>query len=312
MAASGKEKFLTRLAETAAEVEAHLIIQLERAGAAGTPPRLLSAMRHALLAGGKRFRPFLVLEMARALGGSTAAVQALDAAAALECIHAYSLVHDDLPAMDNDEVRRGQPTVWKAYGEWTAILAGDALLTLAFEIVADPAPAPAVSLDPATRARLVARLAAAAGPAGMVGGQMLDLEAEKRATPATPDEDHVTRLQAMKTGALIAFATEAGAIAACASSETVAAARTYGEALGLAFQLSDDLLDATGDAFTVGKAVGKDAAQGKATFVALAGIEAARARLETAVQRAIDALSGFGSEADPLREAALFQLSREL
>ena len=313
MTAASGDGFAARLSETARQVEAHLARQLDRASAAGTPPRLAAAMRHALLAGGKRFRPFLVLEMARILGGSRAEQAAMDAAAALECVHAYSLVHDDLPAMDNDELRRGQPTVWKAYDEWTAILAGDALLTLAFEILAGPAasPAEAASLSPAVRARLIARLAAAAGPSGMVGGQMLDLEAEKRNEPARPDAAHVSRLQAMKTGALIAFATEAGAISAGAEPTIVASARAYGEAIGLAFQISDDLLDVTGDAGTVGKAVGKDLALGKATFVAVAGVEVARARLEQAVADAVAALAGLGPEADLLREAARFQLSRE-
>jgi farnesyl diphosphate synthase len=274
---------------------------------------LLNAMRHALLAGGKRFRPFLVLETARVLGGPKAVESAMDVAAALECVHAYSLVHDDLPAMDNDETRRGQPTVWKAYDEWTAILAGDGLLTLAFEILGEsaglsPQSAP---LSSAARLRIIARLAAAAGPSGMVGGQMLDLEAEKLGQPPHPDAAHVSRLQAMKTGALIAFAAEAGALAADAKAEEISAARTYGEAIGLAFQISDDLLDVVGNAETVGKAVGKDLALGKATFVAVAGIDAARARLEKAVARAVDALAGFGPEALLLREAALFQLSRQ-
>ncbi|MGE0766936.1 MAG: polyprenyl synthetase family protein [Hyphomicrobiaceae bacterium] len=305
--------FGERLAETARQVEQHLSRQLDRCGAAGTPPRLLAAMRHAVLAGGKRFRPFLVLEMARVVGGAGAAASALDTAAAIEFIHAYSLVHDDLPAMDNDETRRGRPTVWKAYDEWTAILAGDALLTLGFEILADPGPASiggAPAMSPKVRARLIARLAAAAGAAGMVGGQMLDLEAEKLGLPTSPDAAHVSRLQSMKTGALIAFAAEAGAIAAGASPATIAGARDYGDAIGLAFQISDDLLDVTGDAGTVGKAVGKDLSRGKATLVAVAGIDAARDQLEAAVARAVSALAGFGAEADLLRAAALFQLSR--
>ncbi|MGD9801872.1 MAG: polyprenyl synthetase family protein [Hyphomicrobiaceae bacterium] len=305
--------FAARLSDTARHVEQRLTLHLDRIGAAGTPPRLLSAMRHALLAGGKRFRPFLVLETARVLGGPKAVEAAMDVAAALECVHAYSLVHDDLPAMDNDETRRGHPTVWKAYDEWTAILAGDSLLTLAFEILGEsgaqlPQDAP---LSSAFRLRILARLASAAGPTGMVGGQMLDLEAEKLGQPECPDAAYVSRLQAMKTGALIAFAAEAGALAAGAKAEEIGAARTYGEAIGLAFQISDDLLDVLGSAETVGKAVGKDLALGKATFVAVAGIDAARARLEQAVARAVDALAGFGPEARLLREAALFQLSRQ-
>jgi farnesyl diphosphate synthase len=312
MTSAGSEAFGARLSQTAQEVERHLGRQLDRLATTGTPTRLVSAMRHAALGGGKRFRPFLVLEMARVLGDARAAALAMDAAVALECVHAYSLVHDDLPAMDNDEMRRGQPTVWKAYDEWTAILAGDALLTLAFEILAGVAsqPADAASLSSAARMHLVARLAVASGTGGMVGGQMLDLEAEKLGQPAHPDEAHVTRLQAMKTGALITFAAEAGALSAGASAETLKAARTYGEAVGVAFQISDDLLDVTGDAGTVGKAVGKDLALGKATLVAVAGIDAARLRLEEAVARAVDALGGFGPDADLLRQAALFQLSR--
>jgi farnesyl diphosphate synthase len=313
MTPAGSERFTARLLQTAQEVEGHLERQLDQLAARGTPVRLVSAMRHALLAGGKRFRPFLVLEMARALGGSRAIPSAMDAAAALECVHAYSLVHDDLPAMDNDELRRGQPTVWKAYDEWTAILAGDALLTLAFEILAGGGVRSSddAALSPDVRLQLVARLAVAAGSRGMVGGQMLDLEAEKLGLPAHPDESHVTRLQAMKTGALITFAAEAGALAAGASTEALEAARTYGEAVGVAFQISDDLLDVTGDADTVGKAVGKDMALGKATLVAVSGIDAARRRLEEAVARAIDALDGFGPDADRLREAAQFQLNRQ-
>jgi farnesyl diphosphate synthase len=313
MTSAGSEGFTARLLQTARQVEGHLERQLDRLAAAGTPERLVSAMRHALLAGGKRFRPFLVIEMARVLGGGRAIPSAMDAAAALECVHAYSLVHDDLPAMDNDELRRGRPTVWKAYDEWTAILAGDALLTLAFEILAGGGgqASGAATLSPDARLQLVARLAVAAGSRGMVGGQMLDLEAEKLGVPARPDESHVARLQAMKTGALITFAAEAGALSAGANARTLEAARIYGEAVGIAFQISDDLLDVTGDADTVGKAVGKDLALGKATLVAVSGTDAARRRLEDAVARAIDALASLGPDAGLLREAALFQLSRQ-
>jgi len=313
MTSAGSEGFTARLLQTARQVEGHLERQLDRLAATGTPERLVSAMRHALLAGGKRFRPFLVIEMARVLGGRRAIPSAMDAAAALECVHAYSLVHDDLPAMDNDELRRGRPTVWKAYDEWTAILAGDALLTLAFEILAGGGgqASGAATLSPDARLQLVARLAVAAGSRGMVGGQMLDLEAEKLGVPARPDESHVARLQAMKTGALITFAAEAGALSAGANARTLEAARIYGEAVGIAFQISDDLLDVTGDADTVGKAVGKDLALGKATLVAVSGTDAARRRLEDAVARAIDALASLGPDAGLLREAALFQLSRQ-
>ena len=297
-----EEDFPRRLARTAAETDRRLEILLGQRETR-TPPRLLAAMRHALMAGGKRFRPFLVVEMARLHGGGEAASRAFDVAAALECVHAYSLVHDDLPAMDNDELRRGQPTVWKAYDEWTAILAGDALLTIAFEIVA-------CSGNLAHSVDLIRRLAVAAGPVGMVGGQMLDLEAEKLGMPRQPTVAHVRRLQSMKTGALLVFACEAGAIVAGAAPEAVAAAREYGEALGLAFQISDDLLDVSGEAAVVGKAVGKDQALGKATLVAVEGVAAARVHLEGAVARALGALDGLSDEADLLREAARFQLSR--
>jgi len=263
------------------------------------------------MTGGKRFRPFLVAESARLHGGDEAAVSALDVAAALECVHAYSLVHDDLPAMDNDELRRGQPTVWKAYDEWTAILAGDALLTLAFEIIAAPIEGAPADIEQARRrVDLVRRLAVAAGPAGMVGGQMLDLEAEKLGEPLHPTATHVRRLQSMKTGALLTFACEAGAVVAGASPEALASARAYGEALGLAFQISDDLLDVSGDAAVVGKAVGKDQALGKATLVSVEGIEASRHHLEDAVSRAISSLAPYGAAAGMLREAAEFQLIR--
>ena len=292
-------------------VDARLAAAIEAAGQAGTPERLLAAMRHALLAGGKRFRPFLVLETAQLHGGAAATEAALDAAAALECVHAYSLVHDDLPAMDNDELRRGLPTVWKQFDEWTAILAGDALLTLAFEIVAGDETGTRRTLPPVIRLALVRRLAQASGAAGMVGGQMLDLEAEKLGRPAQPDERHVRRLQAMKTGALIAYAAEAGAVAAGATPAEVRNALTFGEALGLAFQISDDLLDVTGDAETVGKAVGKDLALGKATLVALNGVVATQRELELVVARALDCLAGHGAEADTLRLAARYMASRQ-
>lgn len=300
------DSFEARLAHAATAVEARLEMLLQAAKAAGTPERLAAAMSHAVLAGGKRFRPFLVLEFSRLLGGSMA--DALEAAAALECIHAYSLVHDDLPAMDNDELRRGRPTVWKAFDEWTAILAGDALLTLAFEMLAE---APAATRDPVRHFALIGRLARASGPVGMAGGQMLDLEAEKLGLPRRPDAAHVRRLQGMKTGALITFACEAGALVAGTSAAGLDAARAYGEALGLAFQISDDLLDVSGDAAVVGKAVGKDQAAGKATLVAVLGEAAARQELERAVTSALAALEPFGVHAGTLAAAARFQLHRQ-
>ena len=296
-------RFEASLGVAAAAVEARLDVLLRQTADGGTPERLVAAMRHAVLAGGKRFRPFLVLEMAHLLGGDRRA--ALDAAAALECVHAYSLVHDDLPAMDNDELRRGRPTVWKAFDEWTAILAGDALLTLAFEILADTS-----GLDAAQKLALVGQLAKASGPAGMVGGQMLDLEAEKLGLPRVPDRAHVRRLQTLKTGALITYACEAGALVAGATAANLGMARGYGAALGLAFQISDDLLDVTGDAVIVGKAVGKDQAAGKATLVAVLGETAARRELDLAVAEALAAVEPYGREADLLRDAARFQARR--
>jgi farnesyl diphosphate synthase len=267
--------------------------------------RLIAAMRHAVLGGGKRVRPLLVIESAALFG--LAPQNAAHTAAALELVHCYSLAHDDLPAMDNDELRRGQPTVWKAYDEWTAILAGDGLLTLAFEVLARAETHP----DPAVRVALVSALAHASGAAGMVGGQALDLMADKRGDPAAPTIDHIRRLQAMKTGALLVFACEAGAILGRATDGERRALADFGTALGFAFQIADDLLDAEGDAATVGKAVAKDAAANKATLVSLMGIQKARAMLVETEAAANDALNIFGSRADILREAARFVVNRK-
>ena len=296
--------FVQRLAAAAGLTEQRLTDLLSECGPeSGT--RLGAAMRHALLGGGKRFRPFLLLESAKLFGMDAHA--ALDAAAAFECVHCYSLVHDDLPSMDNDEMRRGQPTAHKAFDEWTAILAGDALLTLAFEIAARRQTHP----DAGVRAELARVLAHAAGGRGMVLGQMLDLEAEKRGEPSHMSAAHVRRLQALKTGALIAAACEAGAVMAGAADEQRATLRRYGENLGLAFQTADDLLDAQGDAAAMGKATGKDTAAGKATLVGLIGIEETRAQLATAVANAERELEHFGAKAAPLIEAAHFAASRE-
>jgi farnesyl diphosphate synthase len=269
------------------------------------PARLLDALRHATLGGGKRFRPFLVVESAALFGLSEN--EALDTAAALECVHCYSLVHDDLPAMDNDAIRRGRPTVWKAFDEWTAILAGDALLTIAFEILSAPEAHPGSD----TRIALISGLAKAAGAAGMVGGQALDLEAERGQRQAPLSLSEVLNLQSLKTGALIRFACEAGAILGGAGREHRDALRQYGTQIGLAFQIADDLLDAEGDAATVGKAVSKDAAAGKATLVSLMGLDAARGELRRVEQAAIDALAPFGAQAETLIEAARFVARRD-
>jgi farnesyl diphosphate synthase len=231
----------------------------------------------------------------------------LTAAAAIECLHCYSLVHDDLPAMDNDALRRGRPTVWKAFDEWTAILAGDGLLTIAFEMLARPE----AHADAAVRLELISGLAVAGGLNGMVGGQALDLEAEKLGQPASPSLSHVHHLQGMKTGALITFACEAGAILGGAGRGERQAIRDYGVALGLAFQIADDLLDAEGDEATVGKAVAKDAAAGKATLVSLMGLDAARAELARVEQAAVDAVSLFGPRAAMLVDAARFVARRK-
>jgi farnesyl diphosphate synthase len=269
-------------------------------GEIARPDRLMAAMRHGVLNGGKRLRPFLVMESAALFSADGEA--ALRVAAALECVHCYSLIHDDLPAMDDDDLRRGQPTVHKAFDEATAILAGDALLTLAFDIIAGEA----TTLPAERRAALVLALARAAGAGGMVGGQKLDLEAEQ----APPDEAGIIRLQAMKTGALIRFACEAGALIAGAAAADRERLAEFGSAIGLAFQLADDLLDLTADASQMGKATGKDAAAGKATLVALHGANWARSQLHGLVEQAHALLEPYGDDAQLLKEAAAFVATR--
>jgi farnesyl diphosphate synthase len=295
--------FSQRLAHTAALVETRLAELFDGMAAAGTPARLLDAMRHAALGGGKRVRPFLLIECAALFGVQASAARS--AAAALECVHCYSLVHDDLPAMDDDDLRRGRPTVHKAFDEWTAILAGDALLTVAFELLASPD----THADAAVRAELALGLARASGAAGMVGGQCLDLEADKLRQPARPTLANVRRLQAMKTGALIRYACEAGAILGGGDGQQRRALTAYGERLGRAFQIADDLLDVEGEAATVGKATGKDAR--KATLVSLMGVDAAKAELAKLEADALAALQPFGARADALREAAAFVVRRQ-
>ena len=262
--------------------------------------RVYEAMRYSALAPGKRLRPFLVLAGARLFG--IARRCALQVAAAIEMVHAYSLVHDDLPAMDDSDLRRGRPTCHKEFDEATAVLAGDGLLTAAFEVLAHPD----THNDPAVRCELVAALAVAAGAAGMVGGQMIDLIAERQAL----DIGAITRLQRMKTGALIAFACEAGAILAKAPAEPRIALRGYAHDLGLAFQIADDLLDVEGSAAETGKPVGADAAAGKATFVSILGVGRARAQAELLIRQAVAHLDLFGGRAELLREAARFVISR--
>ncbi len=302
--------FAQRLAATATLVEKRLEALLAEKSLLGEAPaeqagRLIAAMRYAVLGGGKRIRPLLVIESAALFGLKP--VVALDTAAALELIHCYSLVHDDLPAMDNDELRRGRPTVWKAYDDWTAILAGDALSTLAFELLARPS----AHRDAEVRIALVSGLAQSAGAAGMAGGQSLDLMADKLGLPAHREPSYVRRLQSMKTGALLVFACEAGAILGRATVDQTRALKQYGDALGLAFQIADDLLDAEGDVATVGKAVAKDAAANKATLVSLMGVEAARVKLAETEAVALAALEPFGNRADILRDAARFVVQRQ-
>jgi farnesyl diphosphate synthase len=299
--------FHHRLTSVASEIEDMLVTIFDVATDPPVPQRLMAAMRHAVLGGGKRLRPFLVVETARLLGGEEET--ALRAGAAIEFIHAYSLVHDDLPSMDDDDLRRGKPTVHRAFDEATAILAGDALQTLAFETLADPA----TSGDAAIRAGLVVLLARAAGAAGMVGGQMLDLEAEGRfgdGTPVELDAGAIRHLQAMKTGALLACAVELGAAIGRADAERYQALHAYGRALGAAFQIADDILDVEASSAELGKATGKDAARGKGTLVGLWGVAQARTELARLVAEALAALDLFGPEADILREAVRFTAER--
>jgi farnesyl diphosphate synthase len=291
--------FDAALAEAAALTDAvldHLI-----AVPSDLESRVFEAMRYAALAPGKRLRPFLVLASAKLF--NVAQRSALQVAAAIELVHAYSLVHDDLPAMDNSDLRRGRPTCHKAFDDATAILAGDGLLTLAFEVLAQPD----THGDPGVRSELVASLAGAAGSHGMVGGQMIDLIAEHR-----PDLDigAITRLQRLKTGALIAFACEAGAILGKAPTEARQSLRGYAHDLGLAFQIADDLLDVEGSAGETGKPVGRDAAAGKATFVSILGVERARAQAQHLVAQAAAHLEVFEERAELLRQAARFVVER--
>jgi farnesyl diphosphate synthase len=266
----------------------------------GPEARVFEAMRYSVYAGGKRLRPLLVLASAELFGVEKP--QALRVAAALECVHCYSLIHDDLPAMDDDDLRRGKPTLHKAFDEATAILAGDALLTIAFEILVDEKTHP----DPYVRTELVAALAKASGGHGMVGGQMIDLSAADHEL----DAQAIFRLQNMKTGALISFASEAGAIMAHASKQSRAHLQGYARDLGLAFQIADDLLDVEGDENEVGKAVGKDEDAGKATIVGLLGIDRARQQAQILSDQAIDHLAEFDDKAALLRAVAHFAINR--
>ena len=262
---------------------------------------LYEAMRYAAIGGGKRMRPLLVVAACDLFNVDKE--RSLRVATAIECIHCYSLIHDDLPSMDDDDMRRGKPTLHKAFDEATAILAGDALQSLAFEVLADDA----THEDPFVRVELVMELAKASGPSGMAGGQMMDLAAEQEIF----DLPTTTRLQQLKTGALIAFCLEAGAIMGRAGEPQRKRLRGYAKDLGLAFQIADDLLDVDGDSARTGKAVRKDAAAGKATFVSLLGQDRARQQAEMLIDQAIGHLNGFGREADMLRAIARFAIERD-
>jgi farnesyl diphosphate synthase len=286
-------------AEAASFTEATLDALLPKP--TGPEARLLEAMRYATMGGGKRLRAFLVLQSGRLFGVDRRALGRV--AAAVECLHSYSLVHDDLPAMDDDDVRRGKPAVHKAFDEATAILAGDALLTLAFGLVASPE----AHGDPFVRCELIARLALAAGHGGMVGGQMMDLALERERPPL----HEITRLARMKTAALVTFCCEAGAIMGKASSAARQALAAYGQEVGLAYQIADDLLDLEGEASETGKEVKKDAARGKATLVSVLGPERVRAQAEALVKQAASHLDLFDEKADLLRAAAHFMIMRK-
>lgn len=310
--AAPAEALASALSQTAAAAEAlldGLLRDEAEDGEIHRPARLLAAMRHGALGGGKRLRPFLVVETARLFG--VPAGQALRAGAAVELAHCYSLVHDDLPAMDDDDTRRGRPTVHRAFDEATAILAGDGLLTLAFDVIADPK----THADGETRAAIVLLLARALGLGGMAGGQMLDLAAEGRfsgdGAPGQLGEAQIRRMQAMKTGALLAGSVAIGARLGQASAERMAALERYGKALGAAFQVADDILDVEATPEQMGKATAKDDAKGKATLVAALGLAAAKRERDRLSQEAIAALDMFGPEAALLRAAAEFTAQRK-
>jgi farnesyl diphosphate synthase len=300
--------FAARLAESQAGIERELetLLSLEpKLGELARPKRLMEAMRYATLGGGKRLRPFLTVETARALGRTDNGP--IRAGAAIECIHAYSLIHDDLPSMDDDDLRRGRPTTHRAFDEATAILAGDGLQALAFEILADPV----TDANSEVRVALCLGLARASGLAGMVGGQMLDIDAEQATAPLTIEE--IRPLQAMKTGALLKFSVEAGAILAGADAKARAALGVYGRAIGAAFQIADDILDVESDAATLGKRTGKDAGQNKGTLVSALGLEGARRELDRLVDEAVASVdaAGVGAKGDMLRATARFVAMRK-
>ncbi|MFN5111454.1 MAG: polyprenyl synthetase family protein [Bradyrhizobium sp.] len=303
---TGTAEFSKRLDQTAEDTEALLAKLLSDATESDEivrPKRLIEAMRYSSLGGGKRLRPFLAVESAAVFGIPREA--ALLVGAALECIHCYSLIHDDLPAMDNSDLRRGRPTLHKAYDDATAILAGDALLTIAFDIITRDA----IHKDAQVRLLLTRALARASGVGGMAGGQILDLAGEGRFGDREPVD--VARVQQMKTGALLRFGCIAGAILGQASQKEYQALDDYGKALGEAFQIADDLLDVEGDAAALGTPAGADAALGKTTFVTQLGIDGAKQRVRDLLARADAALSVFGDRGDVLRAAARFVAERK-
>jgi farnesyl diphosphate synthase len=296
--------FSADMTDCAQAVELALGERLSPAALSGPGPvaeRLVSAMRHGSLEGGKRLRPLLLRQTAAIF--NLPPERALAAGLAVEMVHCYSLIHDDLPAMDDDDLRRGRPTVHKAYDEATAILAGDALLTEAFALLADPQCHP----DPAVRIALVTELARGSGGGGMVGGQMRDIEGEQGGFSG----DAIATMQAMKTGALIRASVRMGAILGGADARVLAVLTAYAEAAGRAFQLADDILDVTATAATMGKATGKDAGLGKQTLVTALGVDGARRHLNDTVATALSALRTFGAKADGLRATARYFASRE-
>jgi len=292
------EDFPIRLACVAAEMESTLAAVLP--SPEGHQSVIMEAMRYAALGGGKRLRPFLMIETARSLGYADKGVHI--AAAALECLHVYSLVHDDLPCMDDDDLRRGKPTVHKAYNEALAVLTGDGLLTQSFELLAHDD----VHSDPNIRLTLISNLAKASGTHGMIGGQVIDISVSE----SDRDEDLITQLQELKTGALIEYAVTAGATLAGASSTQHTALQNYARDMGLAFQIKDDILDVEGDAVLLGKAVGKDENLGKATFVSILGLEAAREKAAQLGLRAKRHLEPFGENSQMLCNTVDFVLNR--
>lgn len=292
----GKRRLSNKVISISGQAEADLDGDSENTG----EMKVMEAMRYSALSGGKRLRPFLTVECASLFGVSPDA--AMHTAAAIECVHTYSLIHDDLPSMDNDDMRRGKPSCHKQFGEAAAILAGDGLLTFAMQLLADPM----VHADPSVRCQLITALTKASGVHGMVGGQMMDLDAEAQDL----DVDEIIRLQRLKTGEMFAVSCEAGGILGKAPDQQLRKLSRYAHDMGLAFQITDDLLDVEGTREETGKEVGKDHAAGKATLVSILGVERAREQAETLATQAITHLNGFGSKADRLRSLAEYVVSR--